>query len=93
MLAGLPELTFWRRVAFIIFLALTVKAIAALHSRYIPNAVISLASRKPGWAERAWPQVLSWSIAATSTLAAAVAYGVLSGQLPRVSAALSALFN
>jgi hypothetical protein len=80
-LAALPEISFPRRLVFLTFVGLVSEAVSWLHVRYIPNALISLSNKDPGWMERAWPQILSWVIAATSGLVALIGYGLLRGEL------------
>jgi hypothetical protein len=81
-LVALPELSIGRRAIFVLVVAVLIWLIAQAHSRFIPNVLIHLSPRKPGPVERAWPQLLSWVIAATSALVAAIAYGLLKGEIP-----------
>jgi hypothetical protein len=53
--------------------------------KFIPNVLIHLSEQKPGPLRRAIPQVLSWLIAASSALVAAIAYGLLKGELPPIA--------
>jgi hypothetical protein len=45
-----------------------------LHRRFIPNASIYLTEEKPNAFVRAWPTILSWLVAGSSSLAAAMIY-------------------
>lgn len=83
-LALLPELPLLRRFVFMLLLVGVFASVVQLHAKYIPNVAIYLSDRTPGMFVRAWPQILSWVIAATSAFVAAVAYGLLSGQLPKL---------
>jgi hypothetical protein len=77
----LPELPLQRRIAFVFILLVIVLAFAKFHEKVIPNAAIYLSAREPNTLERAWPQLISWLVAATSGLVAAIAYGLLKGEL------------
>ncbi len=77
-----PELTLSRRLAFVATMAFILWAFNKLHRKFIPKAEIILGPRRGGIVQNAWPQILSWIIAATAGLAAAVSYGMLSGQIP-----------
>jgi hypothetical protein len=77
----LPELPLGRRIVFLVVIALVIVAVAQAHARLIPNVLIYLSPKQPGPIQRAWPQVLSWIIAATSALAAAIAYGMLKSEI------------
>jgi hypothetical protein len=59
-----------------------------LHSLHLldPLSRVFLAPKKPGVFKRAWPQALSWFIAVSSAIVAAVAYALLKGELPWLSA-------
>jgi hypothetical protein len=80
-IALIPELTPWRRFFFGAAVVVIAWAFTQIHERYIPNALIFFSDRPPGLVEGAWPTLLSWLIAATSGLAAAVVYGLLKGEL------------
>jgi hypothetical protein len=78
----LPELPLWRRAIFLALVVAIAAVVAQLHSRFIPNALIYLTPRKPGFWERAAPQVVSWTIAASAALVGAIGYGLLKGWFP-----------
>jgi hypothetical protein len=80
----LPELPLGRRIIFLVVIAVVILAVAQAHARLIPNVLIYLSPKQPGPIQREWPQALSWIIAATSALAAAIAYGTLRGEIPLV---------
>ena len=75
----LPELPFWRRVAFFAAVLLIAWGFNKLHTHFIPNALIYLTPKQPSAIQKAGPQLLSWLIAASAALAAAVVYGFLKG--------------
>lgn len=80
-LVALPDLTIDRRVGFAAVIVAIIWFIGALHRRFIPNVAIYLSAKAPGFLERSWPQVLSWLIAASSAVFAAVVYGILKGEI------------
>jgi hypothetical protein len=81
-LVALPELSMSKRAVFVIVIGFIILVIVNAHKRLIPNVVIYLSPKEPSTLERAWPQILSWIIAATSALVASIAYGLLKGELP-----------
>lgn len=80
-MVALPELSISRRAIFVATIAILAWVISKSHSRFIPNALIYLSPRMTNALERAWPQILSWLIAATSALVASVIYGILRGDI------------
>jgi hypothetical protein len=80
-LVALPELPLQRRLIFVAVMVIVTLGIVQSHQRFIPNAAIYLASRQPTSLQKAWPQIISWTIAVTSTLVSAVAYGLLKGEI------------
>lgn len=88
-----PELSLNDRILFVVVLILISYAIIQSHSRYIPNALIYLSSSKPGAFGQAWPQILSWFIAASATLFATIVYGVLKGDFPKLLSWFSNLIS
>ncbi len=79
-LVFLPELSLTRRVPFVFAMALIGWGILQVHTRFIPNVIVYLSPKTPTKIERAWPQILSWLIAATSAVVASVVYGILKGE-------------
>jgi hypothetical protein len=80
-IALLPDLTLRNRIIFLGIVWLLNTFIASLHTRYIPNAVIYLSPKRPLRLERVWPQILSWIIAASAAVFAALIYGFLIGEI------------
>ena len=77
----LPELSLTRRVVFAIFIWLLVWVVIRLHAKLVPNAILYLSGRKPTFVQKMRPQIISFLIALTSSVVAAVAYGLISGEL------------
>ncbi len=77
MLIALPELPLLQRALFVGVVVGVLLAIAVAHRRFVPNAVISLGAPKPGFFRRITPQVISWLIAVSAAVVAAVAYAFL----------------
>jgi hypothetical protein len=78
----LPELSILRRFVLVAVVVAVASIVYQLHMKFIPNVLIHLSERKPGPLQRSIPQIVSWLIAATSALVAAIAYGLLKGELP-----------
>ena len=83
VVALIPDLDFWGRIAFLAAVVLIAAVVVQMHKRLIPNTVIYLSPRKPGAMARALPTVLSWGLAFTSALVAAVIYGLINGEIPK----------
>ncbi|MGE6740669.1 hypothetical protein ACQKGC_10365 [Allorhizobium pseudoryzae] len=83
VVALIPDLDFWRRIAFLAAVVIIAGAVVQLHKRLVPNTVIYLSPRKPGVLGRAMPSVLSWGLALSSALAAAIIYGFINGEIPK----------
>jgi len=82
VVALIPDLEFWGRIAFLAAVLLIAAVVVQMHKRLIPNTAIYLSPRKPGAIAQAWPTALSWGLAFTSALVAAVAYGLIKGEIP-----------
>jgi hypothetical protein len=78
----LPDLSLSRRFILVAVVVGVASLVYQLHVKFIPNVLIHLSEQKPGPLQRAIPQIVSWLIAATSALIAAIAYGLLKGELP-----------
>ena len=83
MLVLFPEVeTLWQRSIFAIVVAGIALAFFGAHRRFLPNLILYTSPRKPNALRRAWPSILSWIIAATASLVAAVAFYLLTQQPP-----------
>lgn len=80
-ISALPELPFWRRLAFSAFIVFVWWSIQNLHRRFIPNVAILLSGQKPNLFARAWPQVVLWGSTIASGLIVAIVYGLLKGEI------------
>lgn len=81
MLVLVPEIQdIIYRALFVGLVLLLLSTLGRIHARVIPNVSIHMGPRRPNWAARVWPSVLSWLIAATSALAAAYAFYRLTGE-------------
>jgi len=83
MLVLFPEVEpLWRRGVFAVVVVGLLLALVWAHWRFLPTVVVYMSPRKPGALARAWPGILSWVIAATASLAAALAFYLLTQQPP-----------
>lgn len=75
MLVLIPAIdSLGQRAVFVVVVALLLTALFWLHSRFIPSAVVYLGHREPSFLQRMWPSVVSWLIAATASLVAALVF-------------------
>ncbi|WP_417883464.1 hypothetical protein [Vibrio rumoiensis] len=78
MLIVLPEIADWKnRGIFVIVAFALLNFLLFVHNKFIPNTAIYLEQTKPGFLKRAWPSILSWFIAASSSVAAAYLFSIL----------------
>lgn len=78
MLVVLPEISDWKdRGLFVIAVFALLNFLLFIHNKFIPNTAIYLEQSKPSFLRRAWPSILSWFIAASSSVAAAYLFSVL----------------
>ncbi|WP_417846753.1 hypothetical protein [Thalassospira povalilytica] len=78
----LPSMTgLERRAAFFLSILLLTRLITFLHRKYLPFTAIYLSDRKEGFLWRAGPSVVSWIIALTAGVAAALIGAFLQGAL------------
>ena len=81
LLISLPEISDWKSRGIFVICAFTLLGILMhMHAKYIPNTSIYLTESKPSFVKRIWPSLLSWFIAASSSLAAAYVFYLLKGQ-------------
>jgi hypothetical protein len=76
----MPELPFWRRALFATAVVIVIAVNIAIFSRFVPNALIYLATPQPGYFARALPQVGSTLLAILSALTTGIAFALLKGE-------------
>lgn len=77
---SIPVLT--DRVLFAAVILALMNGLYWLHQRFIPNAVVSVRSNQPSLLRRLSPTVLSWVVAASASVAAALVYRWLTSGAP-----------
>ncbi len=70
------------RILFAAVILVLTHGLYWLHQRFIPNAVVSVKSNQPSLLRRLSPTVLSWVVAASASVAAALVYRWLTGGTP-----------
>jgi len=85
MLVLIPAIeSLWQRAVFVVVVVLLLSFLGSVHSRFIPNATLYLGEQEPTLPQRVWPTILSWIIAVTaSVVAALVFYWLTSGAANR----------
>lgn len=69
MLIAIPEVEAWQnRAVFVILVFVLLGILLWIHRRFIPNTIIYLTGKKPSLLSRSWPTILSWIVAASSSL-------------------------
>lgn len=71
-----------QRVLFVAAVMTLLVILHGLHSTLIPNLVVYFGKEDPGYLARIWPTLLSWLIAATASLTAALIFAWLTGAWP-----------
>lgn len=78
MLIAIPDMPDWeRRAIFVILVFVLLNFLLFIHNKFIPNTEIYLEQAKPNLLKRAWPSILSWVIAVSSSIVAAYIYSLL----------------
>lgn len=78
MLIVIPDIEGWKsRALFVAVVFLLLNLLLFIHNKLIPNTAIYLEQARPGFIRRAWPSILSWVIAASSSLVAAYIFSIL----------------
>ncbi|WP_439503881.1 hypothetical protein [Methylophaga sp.] len=78
MLIVIPDIEGLKsRALFVAVVLLLLSFLLFIHNKLIPNTTIYLEQTKPGFIKRAWPSILSWVIAASSSLVAAYIFSIL----------------
>lgn len=75
MLVVMPSITTWpERALFAVAVFALLSGLLWLHARFIPNATVRMEVESPSILGRTWPTVLSWLVAATASLVAALVF-------------------
>ncbi|MDZ4253619.1 MAG: hypothetical protein U1A72_13710 [Sulfuritalea sp.] len=75
MIVLLPSIdSLANRAVFVLGVVTIQQVLLAIHVRFVPNASIHVEDTQPPILERIWPTVLSWFVAASSSLAAALLF-------------------
>lgn len=75
MLIAIPSIeSLLGRGEFVLVVFVLLYILLWIHRRFIPNTVIYLTGKTPSFIARAWPTILSWLVAVSSTLFAAWVY-------------------
>ncbi len=78
MLIAIPDIDGWKsRAVFVISVFLLLNFLLFVHNKFIPNTAIYLEQDKPSFFKRAWPSILSWFIAVSSSVVAAIIFSIL----------------
>jgi hypothetical protein len=75
MLVVMPSINAWiNRALFAVSVFILLTAMLWLHARFIPNASIRMGIAKPTFLGRIWPTLLSWLVAVSAALVAALVF-------------------
>lgn len=75
MLIVIPEIIGWqKRAIFVISIYIILILLLSIHNKLIPNTTIYINQSEPGIFKRVWPSILSWLIAASSSVVAATIF-------------------
>jgi hypothetical protein len=78
MLVFIPEIvTIENRAIFVLVVFLLLNSLLFFHAKIIPNTLIYMQETKPNTFLRIWPTILSWLVAASSSVAAAYIFMLL----------------
>jgi hypothetical protein len=78
MLVFIPEIvTIENRAIFVSVVFLLLNILLFVHTKIIPNTLIYMQENKPNFFHRAWPTLLSWLVAASSSVTAAYIFMLL----------------
>jgi hypothetical protein len=80
MLIVIPDIEGWKsRTLFVVAVFFLLNFLLFIHNKFIPNTTIYLNQENPGFFKRAGPSILSWVIAASSSVVAAYIFSILKG--------------
>ncbi len=75
MLVAIPEIASWQnRVVFVVATVILLGLLYWIHAKFIPNASVSLVEPRANAFVRAWPTILSWVVAVSASLVAALVF-------------------
>ena len=75
MLVAIPEIqSLSDRVIFVLAMVVLLGVLYWVHARFIPNTSVSLVEARANAFVRAWPTILSWLVAASASLVAALLF-------------------
>jgi hypothetical protein len=78
MLVFIPEIvTVVNRAIFVLVVFLLLNVLLFVHAKIIPNTLIYMQENKPNFFHRVWPTLLSWLVAASSSVTAAYIFMLL----------------
>lgn len=78
MFVAIPEIQWWgERTIFVVAVVALLGILYWLHAKVIPNTYILLRQTQPSAIVRAWPTIVSWILAASASLAAAVVFRLI----------------
>ena len=84
MLVIMPGLTSWQsRAFFALGIILLLVLLFTIHVRLIPNTLIILGGAKPTFWSRMWPQILSWIVTVSATVAGGLLLYWLTKETPK----------
>jgi|SRR5450759_372534 len=83
MLVAMPSINGWKdRSIFAVTVFVLLNLLLLIYGKFIPNTKIYLSQKKPSFLKRAWPSILSWAIAASSSIFAAWVFYLLTKSNP-----------
>lgn len=83
MLVVMPSITKWaERAMFAVTVFVLLAALLWMHAKFIPNATVRMEVERPSFIARVWPTLLSWFVAATASLVAALIFYWLTKDTP-----------
>jgi hypothetical protein len=78
MLVAMPSIASWKdRAIFALTVFVLLNLLLLIHGKFIPNTKIYLSQENPSFITRVWPSILSWVIAASSSIFAAWVFYLL----------------
>jgi hypothetical protein len=78
MLIAIPEVKSWQsRVIFVFVVFVLLGLLLWIYRRIIPNTIVYLTGKTPSFIARAWPTIILWIVAASSSLFAAWVFRLL----------------